>query len=89
MKLKYIEKKISYFLKRLTEYPLVQLNDLIVDNEYKCKIPKIVYQTWENRFFGKTHYKELIKFRNLNKNYSFLLYDKNKSLWRRCGDQSR
>jgi len=76
LKLKKIEKKISYFLKRLTEYPLVQLNDYLIVSNSKCKIPKIVYQTWENRFFGKTHYKELIKFRNLNKNYSFLLFDK-------------
>ena len=78
MKLKKIEKKIFFFIKKLTEYPLVQLNDYVIDSDSKCKIPKIVYQTWENRFFGKTHFKELIKFRNLNQNYSFLLFDKQK-----------
>ena len=31
MKLKKIEKRISFFLKRITEYPLVQLNDLVID----------------------------------------------------------
>jgi len=78
MMLKKIEKKLDLFLKKITEYPLVELNDKIVKNESKHQIPPVVYQTWEDKFFGKTHIKEILKFRSINHDLSFILYDKEK-----------
>jgi len=77
--LKKIERKISYLLKRLTEYPLQPLNDKLNNSDTSIyTIPKNVYQTWENNLFGKTHFKELVNFRNLNSNYNFFIFDKDK-----------
>ena len=80
MPFKSLERKISYFLKRIIEYPLVELYDQKID-DYKINkfvIPKDIYQTWENNLFGKSHYKEIIKFRSVNNNYNFFLFDKEK-----------
>lgn len=75
MVLKKIERKISYLLKRITEYPLQPLNDKLNNSDTSIyTIPKNVYQTWENNLFGKTHFKELVKFRNLNSNYNFFIF---------------
>jgi len=76
MKIKSIEKKISYFIKRITEYPLKKLEDSKTSAKIDNLIPNNVYQTWENKFFGKNHLKEIHKFRNINKNLNFYLYDK-------------
>ena len=75
-KLKKIEKFFDYYIKRLTEYPLQKLDDQIVNSQLDQKIPPFVYQTWENDFFGKTHYREILRFRNINKNLSFILFNK-------------
>jgi mannosyltransferase OCH1-like enzyme len=40
------------------------------------KIPPIVIQTWEDRLFGKNHLKEMAKFRDLNPELSFELWDR-------------
>jgi mannosyltransferase OCH1-like enzyme len=40
------------------------------------KIPPIVFQTWEDRLFGKTHLLEMGKFRALNPELSFVLWDR-------------
>ena len=76
MKIKNIEKKISYFIKRITEYPLKELDDSLTSANVNNLIPNNVYQTWENKFFGKNHLKEIQNFRNLNQNLNFYLYDK-------------
>jgi mannosyltransferase OCH1-like enzyme len=34
-----------------------------------------VYQTWVNRYFGKTHFNEILQFRKLNPDLNFYLYD--------------
>lgn len=78
MNLKKIENFFSFNIKKLTEYPLQQLNDQINDNTDTYVIPPYVYQTWENNYFGKTHHKQILKFRNLNRDLSFILYDKKK-----------
>ena len=75
--LKKIEKFIDYYIKRVTEYPLQELEDQVSDGIIDQVIPPYVYQTWENKFFGKTHFEEILKFRNVNKNLNFILYDKN------------
>ena len=76
MFLKIIEKKISFVIKKITEYPLKEIADHITNNKINQTIPNNVYQTWENRFFGKSHYKEMIKFRKINKDFNFYLFDK-------------
>lgn len=38
-------------------------------------IPNVVYQTWEDLRFGKTHAKGILKFRALNPDMKFHLYD--------------
>jgi inositol phosphorylceramide mannosyltransferase catalytic subunit len=40
------------------------------------KIPPIVYQTWETKQLGKTHAKEVERFRNLNPEFSFVIFDR-------------
>jgi mannosyltransferase OCH1-like enzyme len=40
------------------------------------KIPPIVYQTWETKQLGKTHAKEIERFRNLNPEFSFEIFDR-------------
>ena len=77
-KLKKIERFFDYYLKKFFEYPLKELKDQIVEEKLNQKIPSNVYQTWENNFFGKSHYNEIIKFRKLNKNLSFILFNKEK-----------
>ena len=74
--LKKIEKFFDYYIKKITEYPLVELNDQTLEQNINQTIPPIVYQTWENNYFGKTHYKEIMKFRKINSNLSFRLFDK-------------
>ncbi|MDB0033640.1 glycosyltransferase [Alphaproteobacteria bacterium] len=68
------KKKIRTF----TEYPLVKIEDRLVPKNSKNKIPNKVYQTWETRFLGKSHARSIKKFRNLNPDLSFYLYDKDK-----------
>ena len=74
--LKKIEKFFDYYLKRITEYPLKELKDQVSKENLDQIIPNNVYQTWENNFFGKTHFKEIIKFRSTNKKFNFILFDK-------------
>ena len=69
-----VKKKIRSF----TEYPLVKIEDQLVDKNSKNKIPNKVYQTWESRFLGKTHARSIKKFRDLNPDLSFYLFDKDK-----------
>lgn len=66
---------IKKSLRRFTEYPLVKIDDQISDLPVNQNISPIVYQTWENQYFGKTHSKELIKFRAKNPDLSFKIYD--------------
>ncbi len=77
-KLKKIEKFFDFYIKRITEYPLQKLDNQISYENLDQIIPPVVYQTWENDLFGKTHFKEIIKFRKINSQLSFILYDKKK-----------
>ena len=61
-------------IRRITEYPLVEIRDQIATNPPKQKINTIVHQTWIKNSFGKKHAKSIMKFRELNKNLSFKLY---------------
>ena len=77
-----MNKNILYKLKKnlrlVTEYPLVEIQDRILAPSNLTKIPNNVYQTWENRFLGKTHARSLNDFRNNNPTLSFYLYEKEK-----------
>ena len=73
-----ISETIKKKLRSFTEYPLVELNDRINISSSNQKIPTNVYQTWENNLFGKTHARYINKFRDLNPELSFYLYDKDK-----------
>jgi len=65
-------------IRRFSEYPLVELNDKKVPIDNSALIPNCVYQTWETNYFGKSHAKSIIKFRELNPDLSFFLYNKEK-----------
>ena len=66
--------KIKYKIRKITEYPLVEIQDQIAIRPPKQKISPVVYQTWIDNKFGKTHAKSILKFRELNKNLSFRIY---------------
>jgi hypothetical protein len=40
------------------------------------RIPPIVIQTWEDRLFGKSHLREMARFRDLNPELTFELWDR-------------
>ena len=55
---------------------MVELEDRVVELNKINKIPNQLFQTWETKFVGKTHFKSLQDFRKLNPNISFYIYDK-------------
>jgi mannosyltransferase OCH1-like enzyme len=57
------------------EKPLVDIGDRLVDVQTPNAIPNHLYQTWEDKQFGKTHAREIRKFRDLNPEISFHLFD--------------
>ena len=69
-----IADKIKYNIRRISEYPLVTLGDQKASRPPNQKITPIVYQTWVDNKFGKTHARSLLKFRNINKNLSFKIF---------------
>jgi hypothetical protein len=68
--LKYIPLKI--FSKLIFKY---HLNNNISKIRYKQKINPIVYQTWISKKFNHSHYLELLKFRRINPELSFKLFN--------------
>ena len=66
--------KIKYKIRRLSEYPLVTVYDQKASKPPKQRISPIVYQTWVDNKFGKTHARSLLNFRNINKNLSFKIF---------------
>lgn len=74
MTLKNIANSIKYTLREITEKPLIYLEDQIVTKKIDQKITPIVYQTWLEKYFGKTHFKSLKKFRSLNPDLSFKIF---------------
>ena len=69
-----IADKIKYNIRRISEYPLVTLDDQKALRPPNQKITPIVYQTWVDNKFGKTHKRSLLNFRNINKNLSFKIF---------------
>ncbi len=74
-----IKSQIKYNVKAffLNEYPNKRIDHLFTpaNTEAKSLIPNVVYQTWISNKLGRTHFKNLEKFRNLNPDYSFEFFD--------------
>ena len=61
------------------EKPMQTLSDRKATTQTHLQnIPPVVYQTWEVDYFGKTHFAEIEKFRDLNPDLSFELFAKEK-----------
>ena len=61
------------------EKPMQTLSDRKATQQTHLQhIPPVVYQTWEVDYFGKTHFAEIEKFRDLNPDLSFELFAKEK-----------
>ena len=60
-----------------SEFPLCELHDSRSTSAEldPYLIPSIVYQTWQDNLFGRTHFSALNRFRSLNSNLSFKLYN--------------
>lgn len=57
-----------------TEFPLQKVPDRAATKDVVQRIPPAVYQTWVNDEVGKTHAREIAKFRDLNPELSFTLF---------------
>ena len=67
--------KKSYTLQAY-EFPMVQLYDRTASKVWHNPlIPPVVYQTWRDNLFGRTHHAEIERFRNLNGDLSFNLFN--------------
>ena len=60
---------------RIFEFPLTEISDSITISAHDWTIPSHCYQTWVDKNFGKTHACELKKFRELNPEISWHLFD--------------
>jgi len=60
---------------RWSEYPLTLLEDSLVTDDDTWAIPNVCYQTWIDRYFGKSHFSEIKDFRSLNQDVSWILFD--------------
>ena len=74
MSLKNIASSIKFAIREITEKPLRHLEDQTSTNIKDQKISPIVYQTWSDKYFGRTHFNSLKKFRSLNPDLSFKIY---------------
>ena len=72
--------KIKYKIRRLSEYPLVTVYDQKASKPPKQRISPIVYQTWVDNKFGKTHARSLLNFRNINKNIDDKIDNENNNM---------
>ena len=67
-------KFIKNNIRKITEYPLIEIEDQLAIRPPKQKISPIVHQTWIDKKFGRTHAKSIRNFRKLNQNLSFKIY---------------
>ena len=68
--------KIKYKIRKITEYHYcrnTRSNSNIKPPKQKISTT-VVYQTWIDNKFGKTHAKSILKYFSLNKNLSFRIY---------------
>jgi mannosyltransferase OCH1-like enzyme len=58
------------------EFPLVRIDDAPASAAYAhSRIPPLVHQTWSSNRLGRTHARQIARFRDLNPELSFRLYD--------------
>ena len=73
------KKKLKTIYRTYLQYadsPLIELHNRTAKiKSNKSTIPSIVYQTWVDNLFGKTHFAEIEKFRDLNPDMSFQLFN--------------
>ena len=72
--LKRLKNLIKIFLERF-ECIYKEIPNQIVELKSKNQIPNVVYQTWINKCLPWRMCIEIEKFRHLNKDYSFILFD--------------
>lgn len=73
--LRFVKKRFPGFYYR-HEYPLQEISDRQVAEKPSTTIPNDVYQTWETRTVRRTHAAEIQKFRELNPEMNFYLFDR-------------
>ena len=61
---------------RLADLTFVKMEDQVVQSSRLQAIPPIVYQTWETKDFGRKHAQAISRFRRLNGDLNFYLFDK-------------
>jgi mannosyltransferase OCH1-like enzyme len=66
-------KKILYLA---FELPILQLKDITRNSVAQTTIPKVVYQTWESRYLPRRLRREIVEFRERNRDFSFKLFDR-------------
>jgi len=68
------------FLQKLAtvalDFPFRQIGDQRATKKCVQSIPTTVYQTWETKAFGRRHWHSINRFRNLNPDLDFLLYNR-------------
>lgn len=62
--------------KLIGEYPLVNIADhQATASPLNCRIPSVLYQTWETNEIGKTHFQALEAFRHRNPELNFVFFN--------------
>ena len=75
-KIKKIFRAVQKQRLKLTEMPFQILESrMALEKGREQKIPKNVYQTFKFNSFGKTHFEEISKFRELNRDFDFIFFD--------------
>lgn len=92
MSLIFILRKIKNFLFffDIYENKYIDLPDQLVKFKLKNKVPNVVFQTWVNSSIPRRMFKGIEEFRNINYDYSFLLYndaDRDKYMKKSWGDR--
>lgn len=61
----------------LFEFPTQRLSAFRpgTQSDLQFAIPRVVYQTWDTNLFGRTHLREIEKFREMNPEYTFHFFD--------------
>ena len=66
---------LKSFIKFLESPPCELGNKAATTRFTNSLIPPYLYQTWDDKFFGKSHHKEILKFREINPDLNFIIFD--------------
>jgi mannosyltransferase OCH1-like enzyme len=67
--------RVNVLASRLVDYPFKTLQNQVAVNPRLQKIPNSVTQTWEENAFGRRHFASINRFRSLNLDLNFWLFD--------------